>query len=127
MSLSDLRKVTEDAVTFRSHIDGAKVELSPERAVEIQALLGSDISMQLDECIRLPANAADIERAMRLSLALGGALETRLRRLNGPRPVWHRAGRRRSARCASKARAPRRYGLSRLRHRRACASASRRR
>jgi queuine tRNA-ribosyltransferase len=68
MSLSELRKITEDAVTFRSHIDGAKVELSPERAVEIQALLGSDISMQLDECIRLPAERADIERAMRLSL-----------------------------------------------------------
>jgi queuine tRNA-ribosyltransferase len=68
MSLSELRKVSEDAVTFRSHIDGAKVELSPERAVEIQALLGSDVSMQLDECIRLPAERADIERAMRLSL-----------------------------------------------------------
>ncbi|MGZ3411105.1 MAG: tRNA guanosine(34) transglycosylase Tgt, partial [Xanthobacteraceae bacterium] len=68
MSLSELRKVTEDAVTFRSHIDGLKVELSPERAIEIQSLLGADISMQLDECIRLPASAEDIERAMRLSL-----------------------------------------------------------
>ena len=68
MSLSDLRKVSEDAVTFRSHIDGAKVDLSPERAIEIQALLGSDIAMQLDECIRLPAERSDIERAMRLSL-----------------------------------------------------------
>ncbi|MGZ5805181.1 MAG: tRNA guanosine(34) transglycosylase Tgt [Xanthobacteraceae bacterium] len=68
MSLSELRKVTEDAVTFRSHIDGLKVELSPEGAIEIQSLLGADISMQLDECIRLPASAEDIERAMRLSL-----------------------------------------------------------
>jgi queuine tRNA-ribosyltransferase len=68
MSLSDLRKVKEDAVTFRSHIDGAMVELSPERAIEIQTLLGADISMQLDECIRLPASAEDVERAMRLSL-----------------------------------------------------------
>ncbi len=68
MSLSELRKVSEDAVTFRSHIDGASVSLSPERAVEIQAMLGADISMQLDECIRLPAERADIERAMRLSL-----------------------------------------------------------
>jgi queuine tRNA-ribosyltransferase len=68
MSLSELRKVTNDAVTFRSHIDGAIVELSPERAIEIQALLGSDIAMQLDECIRLPAERSDIERAMRLSL-----------------------------------------------------------
>jgi queuine tRNA-ribosyltransferase len=68
MSLSELRKIDEKAVTFRSHIDGASVELSPERAIEIQALLGSDIAMQLDECIRLPAERDDIERAMRLSL-----------------------------------------------------------
>src|ERR1700750_1183409 len=68
MSLADLRKVSEQAVTFRSHIDGAKVELSPERSVEVQRLLGSDIAMQMDECVRLPAERADIERAMQLSL-----------------------------------------------------------
>jgi queuine tRNA-ribosyltransferase len=68
MSLAKLRKLTEHAVTFRSHIDGAKVELSPERSIEVQRLLGSDIAMQLDECVRLPAERADIERAMRLSL-----------------------------------------------------------
>lgn len=68
MSLSDLRKVSENAVTFRSHIDGAKVELSPERSIEVQRLLGSDIAMQMDECVRLPAERDDIERAMRLSL-----------------------------------------------------------
>ena len=68
MSLSELRKVTEQAVTFRSHIDGAKVELSPERSIEVQRLLGSDIAMQMDECVRLPAEHADIERAMQLSL-----------------------------------------------------------
>src|SRR6195256_3132012 len=68
MSLSGLGKVTEKAVTFRSHIDGAKIELSPERSIEVQRLLGSDIAMQMDECIRLPAERADIERAMRLSL-----------------------------------------------------------
>ena len=68
MSLSDLRKVEESGVTFRSHLDGAMVELSPERAVEIQNLLGSDIAMQLDECVKLPATRAEIERAMRLSL-----------------------------------------------------------
>jgi queuine tRNA-ribosyltransferase len=68
MSLSALRKISEKGVTFRSHIDGAMVELSPERAVEIQALLGADISMQLDECIRLPNERAEIERAMQLSL-----------------------------------------------------------
>jgi queuine tRNA-ribosyltransferase len=73
MSLSDLRKVSEKAVTFRSHIDGAKVELSPERSIEVQRLLGSDIAMQMDECVRLSPDRtnhgiADIERAMRLSL-----------------------------------------------------------
>src|SRR5258708_10138651 len=71
MSLSELRKVTENAVTFRSHIDGAKVELSPERSIEVQRLLGSDIAMQMDECVRLPAERSDIERAMQLSLRWG--------------------------------------------------------
>jgi queuine tRNA-ribosyltransferase len=68
MSLAPLRKVTEAGVTFRSHLDGAMVELTPERAVEVQILLGADIAMQLDECVRLPAEPGDIERAMRLSL-----------------------------------------------------------
>src|SRR6201987_2862855 len=68
MSLSPLRKVTDAAVTFRSHLDGATVELTPERSIEVQRLLGSDIAMQLDECVRLPAGRDDIERAMRLSL-----------------------------------------------------------
>ncbi len=71
MSLSDLRKVSEQAVTFRSHIDGTKLELSPERAIEVQLLLGADIIMQLDECVRLPATRDDVERAMRLSLRWG--------------------------------------------------------
>ena len=68
MSLSELRKVKEQAVTFRSHIDGAMVELSPERSIEVQRLLGSDIAMQMDECVRLPAERSDIDRAMQLSL-----------------------------------------------------------
>jgi queuine tRNA-ribosyltransferase len=71
MSLSDLRKVSETAVTFRSHIDGTKVELSPERSIEVQLLLGADIAMQMDECVRLPAERGDIERAMQLSLRWG--------------------------------------------------------
>jgi queuine tRNA-ribosyltransferase len=71
MSLAQLRKVSESAVTFRSHIDGASLELSPERAIEFQLLLGSDIAMQLDECVRLPAERGDIERAMQLSLRWG--------------------------------------------------------
>jgi queuine tRNA-ribosyltransferase len=68
MSLAGLRKIDERCVTFRSHLDGATVELSPERAVEIQTLLGSDIAMQLDECVRLPAPRSELERAMQLSL-----------------------------------------------------------
>src|ERR1700741_2451982 len=71
MSLSELRKVREQAVTFRSHIDGAMVELSPERSIEVQRLLGADIAMQMDECVRLPAQRGDIERAMQLSLRWG--------------------------------------------------------
>ena len=54
MSLAQLRKLTEQGVTFRSHIDGSSWELSPERSIEIQLLLDSDIVMQLDECIPLP-------------------------------------------------------------------------
>ena len=68
MSLSKLRKLDENGVTFQSHLDGSKHVLTPERSMEIQALLGSDIQMQFDECIRLPASREDVERAMRLSL-----------------------------------------------------------
>ena len=68
MSLSKLRKLTENGVTFRSHIDGAPYEMTPERSIEIQGLLDSDIQMQLDECVALPAKEKEIERAMELSL-----------------------------------------------------------
>ena len=68
MSLSALRKLTEKGVTFRSHIDGTMFDLTPERAIEIQALLGADISMQLDECIKLPNSREEIQRAMELSI-----------------------------------------------------------
>ncbi|MCO6050671.1 tRNA guanosine(34) transglycosylase Tgt [Mesorhizobium sp. RP14(2022)] len=68
MSLSGLRKLDERGVVFRSHIDGAKHEMSPERSIEIQGLLDSDIQMQLDECIALPAEPAEVQRAMELSL-----------------------------------------------------------
>ena len=68
MSLAALRKVEEDGVTFRSHLDGAMIELTPERAIEVQILLRSDIAMQLDECVRLPAERSEIERAMNFSL-----------------------------------------------------------
>ncbi|MGO4673047.1 tRNA guanosine(34) transglycosylase Tgt [Bosea sp. 2YAB26] len=68
MSLSQLRKLTEEGVTFQSHIDGSRHMLSPERSVEIQNLLGSDIVMQLDECVSLPCEDIVAEKAMRLSL-----------------------------------------------------------
>jgi queuine tRNA-ribosyltransferase len=68
MSLAPLRKIAEAGVTFRSHIDGAMVDLTPERAIEVQILLGTDIAMQLDECVGLPADVREIKRAMTLSL-----------------------------------------------------------
>ena len=80
MSLSALRKLDEQGVTFRSHLDGAMVELTPERAIEIQALLGADISMQLDECLRLPATREEIARAMQLSLRWAERSQARVRK-----------------------------------------------
>jgi len=68
MSLSKLRKISEDGVRFRSHIDGAEEFLSPERAMEIQRLLGSDIQMVLDECPAYPADEAAIEKSLKLSM-----------------------------------------------------------
>ncbi len=68
MSLAGLRKLTEDGVTFKSHVDGSKHELTPERSMEIQALLGSDIVMCFDECPALPADRRAIEDSMRLSM-----------------------------------------------------------
>ena len=68
MSLSKLRKITEKGVTFQSHIDGARYELTPERSIEIQGLLGADIQMQLDECVRMPCAREEADRAMQLSL-----------------------------------------------------------
>ena len=68
MSLAQLRKLTERGVTFRSHLDGTAYDLTPERSIEIQTLLDSDIIMQLDECIALPAERPEMERAMELSL-----------------------------------------------------------
>ncbi len=68
MSLSKIRKINEAGATFQSHIDGRKYELSPERAMEIQRLLGSDIQMQLDQCIQFPHTEKEAEDAMQLSL-----------------------------------------------------------
>jgi len=68
MSLAQLRKLTEAGVTFQSHVDGSRHELTPERSIEIQGLLDSDIQMQLDECVALPATSDGVARAMELSL-----------------------------------------------------------
>ncbi len=68
MSLAKLRNLDERGVTFQSHLDGATYDLTPERSIEIQTLLGADIVMQLDECVALPASEAEIARAMELSL-----------------------------------------------------------
>ncbi|OYW46336.1 MAG: tRNA guanosine(34) transglycosylase Tgt [Sphingomonadales bacterium 32-68-7] len=68
MSLSDLRKLTEEGVEFRSHLDGSKHLLTPERSMEIQRLLGSDIVMAFDECPRADRPLAEIAASMELSM-----------------------------------------------------------
>jgi queuine tRNA-ribosyltransferase len=68
MSLANLRKLTERGVTFKSHIDGSKHEITPERSMEIQRLLGSDIVMCFDECPALPAERSRIAESMELSM-----------------------------------------------------------
>ncbi|WP_103334056.1 tRNA guanosine(34) transglycosylase Tgt [Pseudotabrizicola formosa] len=68
MSLASLRKLTEEGVRFSSHIDGSKHMLSPERSMEIQKLLGSDIVMCFDECPALPATDAEVAKSMALSM-----------------------------------------------------------
>jgi len=76
MSLSALRKISEDGVKFQSHIDGHAEFLSPERAMQIQRLLGSDIQMVFDECPALPATHAQIEKSMSLSMRWAGRSKT---------------------------------------------------
>ncbi|MEG8099405.1 tRNA guanosine(34) transglycosylase Tgt [Candidatus Liberibacter brunswickensis] len=68
MSLSKLCSINEQGVSFRSHIDGSLYNVSPEESVHIQNLIGSDIQMQLDECLALPAEDRELKRAMELSL-----------------------------------------------------------
>ncbi|MCM5560113.1 tRNA guanosine(34) transglycosylase Tgt [Pleomorphomonas sp. JP5] len=84
MSLAKLRKMDERGVTFQSHIDGSRHELSPERSIEIQGLLGSDIQMQLDECVRLPAEPKEVERGMRLSLRWAERSRRKFEAMGGP-------------------------------------------
>ncbi len=76
MSLAGLRKLSEEGVTFRSHLDGSSHALTPERAVAIQRLLDSDIAMQLDECVSLPAPRDRVAEAMALSLRWAARCKT---------------------------------------------------
>ena len=123
MSLAKLRRIDEEGVTFQSHIDGAKVALTPERAIEVQCLLGADIQMVLDECTPFPGDARRGGDLARPVAALGRAVEACLR------GRWRKPGqalfgivqgsvypdlRERSARALIETR------LRRLRHRRAC-------
>ncbi len=68
MSLTELTKITEEGALFRSHIDGRKLMLSPERSIEIQHLLGSTITMIFDECVSYPASYDKIKESVQLSL-----------------------------------------------------------
>ncbi len=96
MSLSKLRKMTEEGVAFQSHIDGARHMLTPERSIEIQCLLGSDIQMQLDECVRLPASERGSEVLHGDVAPLGAALEGCIHEPAAPQgrhgPFRHRPG-----------------------------------
>jgi queuine tRNA-ribosyltransferase len=83
MSLSQLNKVTEQGVTFQSHIDGARHELTPERSIEIQHLLDATITMQLDECVKLPATEKRAAEAMRLSIRWAERCRTAFRQRDG--------------------------------------------
>jgi queuine tRNA-ribosyltransferase len=83
MSLAELRQVTEDGVVFKSHLDGSRHELTPERSMAVQAELGVDIAMALDECVRFPASAEDTRRAMRLTIAWAERARAAFPRLPG--------------------------------------------
>ena len=84
MSLSKIRKISEEGAQFQSHLDGTRILLTPERSIEIQCLLGSDIQMQLDECIELPADFAEMERAMELSLRWAERSKRAFERMSAP-------------------------------------------
>ena len=83
MSLAALRSMDEDGVTFRSHIDGTKHRLTPERSVAIQRLLGADITMCFDECTPFPATEAEAAKSMRLSMRWAARCREAFAPLNG--------------------------------------------
>ena len=83
MSLSPLRKVKDDGVEFRSHLDGAKMRLTPEDAIRIQDDLGSDVAMSLDELVELPAPPESVRRAVDRTVAWAGRGVAERERLRG--------------------------------------------
>ena len=84
MSLSKLRKITEEGVAFQSHIDGARYHLTPERSMEIQALLGADIQMAFDECTPHPATHEEAARSMALSMRWAKRSKVAFERYHAP-------------------------------------------
>jgi queuine tRNA-ribosyltransferase len=84
MSLSKLRKLTEEGVSFQSHIDGSRHMLTPERSIEIQCLLGSDIQMQLDECPAIPITHEDSRISMLLSARWAQRSKDAFEKLSNP-------------------------------------------
>ena len=109
MSLAALRKISEEGVAFRSHLDGSRHLLTPERSIEIQRLLGADITMAFDECTPFPAEREAGRGVDGIVDALGRALARRLCAAPRIRHFRHRAGRRASR----SARSARRRGSSR--------------
>src|SRR5215510_979228 len=90
-SLSELRKITDEGVRFRSHLDGSEHLLTPEKAAEIQLALGSDIAMVLDECIETPAPRELAEAALRRTTAWAGRARGHFQesaRKNSKLPQW---------------------------------------
>jgi len=83
MSLAELRKLDEDGVTFRSHVDGSKHKLTPERSIQIQHMLGSNITMALDECTHFPATEEDAATSMQLSMRWAKRCRHAFRQRNG--------------------------------------------
>ena len=84
MSLAKLRRITEDGVTFQSHLDGATIELTPQRAIEVQCLLGSDIQMVLDECTPFPATRDEAKASLDLSMRWAERSKTAFAAMGAP-------------------------------------------
>ncbi len=119
MSLAKLRKIGEDGVAFRSHLDGSAHLLTPERSIEIQHLLGADVTMALDECTPYPSPPDAVEASMELSMRWAARSRRGFCRAAGARHLRHRPGRGPSRSAAAFGRTPRRDRLRRLCRRRA--------